>query len=402
MARPTGETFLVVRRTGVVHALTLILFLAAASLPTPLYRLYQQEFGFSSVMLTVIFAIYALALLTALVVFGSLSDRAGRRPVILAALAFEITALLLFLAARSVEWLLLARLVQGFATGLATTSLGAALLDVDRERGGLTNALAMSAGTAIGAMGSGLLARYAPAPLHLGYVLLLACFVMQAIRTAQASETAVLSTVQVWSCMPRVAIPVQARGAFAAMTPANIALWALAGFYLALMPSLIASMIGPDAAWLGGFAVAGLMAGGAAAILVLRRYSASSALIAGSAALLVGVGGILAGASLASAGLLLACSLFAGIGFGGAFLGALGTIAPLAEPHERGALMAAFYVEGYLAFALPAMAVGYFAQEIGLLAAADMFGAALILLSGVAMILAIMQRRDASRRAISA
>lgn len=402
MARPTAETLLVVRRTRVVHALTLILFLAAASLPTPLYRLYQQEFGFSPVMLTVIFAIYALALLTALLVLGSLSDKAGRKPVILAALALEVTALLLFLAARGVEWLLLARLVQGFATGLATTSLGAALLDIDRERGGLTNALATSAGTAIGAMASGLLARYAPAPLHLGYALLLACFVMQAIRTAQVSETAILSTVQVWSWMPRVAVPVQARSAFVAMTPANIALWALAGFYLALMPSLIASIVGSDAAWLGGFAVGGLMAGGAVAILVLRRCSASSALIAGSAALLVGLGGILAGANLASAGLLVACSLFAGIGFGGAFLGALGTIAPLAEPHERGALMAAFYVEGYLAFALPAMVVGYVAQEIGLLAAADMFGAALILLSGVAMILAIMQRRDASRRITSA
>jgi len=76
--------------------------------------------------------------------------------------------------------------VQGFATGLATTSLGAAMLDMDRQRGALTNALATIAGTTFGAVGSGLLAQYTPALLHLSYVLLFALVLVQAIQTAHA------------------------------------------------------------------------------------------------------------------------------------------------------------------------------------------------------------------------
>jgi MFS family permease len=178
------------------------------------------------------------------------------------------------------------------------------------------------------------------------------------------------------------------------MTPINVALWALSGFYLALMPSLLVTITDPAAAWLGGLAVAALMAGAAAAILVLRRYSASSALILGAGTLVAGLLGVLAGANVASPSLLLASSAVAGIGFGAAYLGALGSIAPLAEPHERGALMAAFYIEGYLSHALPAVGAGYLAQKIGLLAAANVFGAALILLACAAILLALAQRRD--------
>jgi MFS family permease len=144
------------------------------------------------------------------------------------------------------------------------------------------------------------------------------------------------------------------------------------------------------------------MAGAAAAILVFRRYSASSALILGAGALVAGLLGVLAGANVASPSLLLASSALAGIGFGAAYIGALGSIAPLAEPHERGTLMAAFYIEGYLSYALPAVGAGYLAQEIGLLAAANVFGAALILLACAAIFLALAQRRDLSRRKRSA
>jgi MFS family permease len=152
----------------------------------------------------------------------------------------------------------------------------------------------------------------------------------------------------------------------------------------------------------GGLAVAVLMAGAAAAVLVFRRYSASSALTPGAGALLAGLLGVLAGANVASPSLLLASSALAGIGFGAAYLGALGSSAPLAESHERGALMAVFYTEGYLSYALPAVGAGYLAQEIGLLKAADAFGAALILLACAATFLAVVQRRDLSGRKRSA
>ncbi|WPD74212.1 MFS transporter [Dickeya fangzhongdai] len=118
-----------------LHTTTLIAFLAASSAPTPLYRLYQQQWGFSATLLTVVFAAYALALLLALLVTGRLSDHVGRRPVIALALALQIIAMLGFLCAAGPGWLIAARVLQGFATGMATAAAGAALLDLGRERG---------------------------------------------------------------------------------------------------------------------------------------------------------------------------------------------------------------------------------------------------------------------------
>jgi uncharacterized protein (TIGR03382 family) len=385
--------------SSILHAAILVAFLAASSVPVPLYRLYQQAWGFSPFLLTVIFAVYALALLTALLLFGSLADKIGRKPVILAALGLEIVVVVLFLGARDVGWLVTARLIQGFATGLATSALGAALLDIDRERGALINSVAPMLGMGAGALGSGLLAAFAIAPLRLVFALLLAVFLLQLVLMIRAPETAHSLSSGRWSPRPRIAVPVQARGELLAVTPVNVALWALGGFYLSLMPSLIATAVGSAPIWLGGLAVAALTTSGAAAILLGRRRPPLTMLMAGAGVLAMGLGVILAGANFGSLVLLLLGPIIAGIGFGGAFLGALRSVLPLAEPQERAGLMAAFYVESYLAHALPVVIAGVFVKTSGLLATANVFGGAVILLALLALGLAVQRhRRHASRR----
>jgi len=161
--------------------MVLLTFLAASSAPTPLYASYQQAWGFSTFWLTLVFAVYALALLAALLVGGRLSDHLGRRPVILGALVLEILAMLLFHQAEGLADLVLARTLQGLATGIATSALGAALLDVDAERGPWLNSLTPLLGMAVGALGCGLLVEFAPAPLQLVYRLFLLLFVLQGL-----------------------------------------------------------------------------------------------------------------------------------------------------------------------------------------------------------------------------
>ena len=156
------------------HAFVLMSFLAASAAPTPLYRVYQQEWGFSATLLTVVFGAYALALLTALLTAGRLSDHIGRRPVIALALLLQSVAMCGFLLASGPGWLVGARLLQGAATGLATASVGAALLDLHRERGALINGISPMIGMAAGALGSTALLVHAPDPLHTVYALLLA------------------------------------------------------------------------------------------------------------------------------------------------------------------------------------------------------------------------------------
>jgi len=377
----------------VLRTATLMAFMAASSTPTPLYRLYQQQWGFSATLLTVIFAAYALALLLALLVAGRLSDHAGRRPVIALALALQIAAMLGFLCAAGPGWLIAARAVQGCATGLATAAVGAALLDLGRERGALINSIAPMVGMAAGALGSTGLMAYAPAPLHAPYALLLAVFLSVLVIGRWAPETAQRRPGAWRSLRPRLTVPAQARMALLSVTPANVAVWMLGGFYLSLMPSLLATVAHVDTPWLAGLVVAALTLSGAVAVLAARRRGTGAVLLSGQLALLGGLAVTLAGANFGSAVLLLAGSVVAGFGFGASFLGAVRRVLPLAEPHERAALMGVFYTESYLANSVPTIAVGYLAQRTGLLAAANTYGAVIASLVLLAIGLLFAQSR---------
>ncbi|WZB71834.1 MFS transporter [Achromobacter xylosoxidans] len=346
-------------------------FLAASAAPTPLYRVYQQEWGFSATLLTVVFGAYALALLTALLTAGRLSDHIGRRPVIALALLLQSVAMCGFLLASGPGWLVGARLLQGAATGLATASVGAALLDLHRERGALINGISPMIGMAVGALGSTALLVHAPDPLHTVYALLLALFLLALALLWRVPETATRRDGAWASLRPRITVPPQARKALLGVTPANVAVWMLGGFYLSLMPSLIVSATQARSPWLGGFAVTALTLSGALAIalVALRRVGTFRTLLSGEIALASGLLLILIAANAGYPALLLAGSIVAGLGFGATFLGAVRTVLPLAEPHERAGLMGAFYVESYLANSVPTMIAGYMAQRAGLLAA---------------------------------
>lgn len=375
--------------------LTVILmtFLAAASAPTPLYSLYRESWGFSAGTLTWVFSVYAFSLLVALLSFGSLSDHIGRRPLVFAALLIELLAMLTFIAADSVPLLLLARILQGFATGIATSVLGATLLDIDRERGAVINSVAPLFGLAVGALGSSLLMQYAPAPLHLVFALLLGAFALCAVLTRYLPETVSRKPGAWASLRPTLVVPVQARRALLLVAPVNISLWALGGFYLSLGPTLARTVTGHDSPLVGGLLVFCLMSSGAIGILLMRHQAARRVLLTGTMALMVGVLVTLLGVYRASPIYLYLGSSIAGFGFGVAFLGALRSVMPLAHAHERGGLMATFYVLSYLAFALPALAAGSLSQHLGLLPATELYGGVLILLAGVALV-GLLIRRD--------
>jgi len=157
-----------------------LFFLAGSSAPTPLYAVYQAAWGFSPVTVTVIFGIYAVAVLVTLLTFGALSDHVGRRPVLIVATLMQAVTMLIFATAHGLGALLVARVVQGLSTGAAIGAIGAGLLDIDRPRGTVANSVAPMAGTATGGMLSALMVQYLPVPTRLVYLTLAAIFVLQA------------------------------------------------------------------------------------------------------------------------------------------------------------------------------------------------------------------------------
>lgn len=370
-------------------AITLLSFLAASTAPTPLYHLYQDQLHFSAAMLTLIFAVYAFSLLAALLTVGSLSDHLGRKPVIFTAVLLNALAMLLFIYADSVAWLISARVLQGFATGMATAVLSATLLDTDRQQGPLINSVAPLLGMALGGLGCGLLAEFAPAPLQLTYWLLLALFVLQGVYVWRLPESVSRQGGALASLRPTLHVPVQARSTLWRVLPLNTATWALGGFYASLAPSLVRTATDSTSNLIGGATVAALTVTGALMIFMMRNRPAAQALRLGASLLPVGLVLILLGVHGASLSLFFFGTLVAGCGFGSGFLGAVRSLVPLALPHERAGLMSAYYVLSYLAFCLPALLAGYLARNLGLLTTTDGYGVVLIVLALAALLLSL-------------
>src|ERR1700730_4895075 len=185
----------------------IVTFLAASSAPTPLYALCQNRWGFSAITPTVIFGVYALAVLSALLTLGRISDHVGRRPVLLVAIAVQAIAMVLFATADSIAALLVARIVQGLSTGAAVAAIGAAMLDIDRTRGAVANSVAPGVGTALGAMASALVVHYLSAPTHLIFLVLLGLFALQALGVVAIAETAEPEPGVLKSVIPEIRLP---------------------------------------------------------------------------------------------------------------------------------------------------------------------------------------------------
>jgi MFS family permease len=376
-------------------AVLLVLMLAASGVPSPLYRVYQEEFGFSSGVLTTIFGIYSFALLASLLVVGGLSDHVGRRPVLAAAFVLEAVSMALFLYADGVGWLLTARVVQGLATGALTSTLGASLLDLqrgDKPMGPFINSAAPGLGLSLGAVAAGLLVQFVPSPTDWVFGVLTAAFLLAAVGTVLLPESSPRRPGALSSLRPQVHVPPRHRQAFAVALPLLVACWALGGLYASLGPSLVADVFGIDNHLVGGLLILALNGTGIAGSLALRTSPPERALLVGALIFTVGVAGTLTAVFATSVLLLFTAAVVTGFGFGAAFLGAIATITHGVAPGHRAGLLAGVFVVGYLAFSVPAIAAGIGAGEFGLTRTTEVYAAAVAAL-GLLAVAALLQAR---------
>jgi Major Facilitator Superfamily len=332
-------------------------------------------------------------LLAALLTVGSLSDYIGRRPAILAALILNVVSMAMFMTADSATALIAARALQGFATGLATATLGAAILDNDRSRGPVLNSITAFGGLTAGSLGAGILVTYAPDPRQLVYVVLLALSAVEALILWFMPETAQVRAGAIASLRPHVNVPARASRAMVRVTPVTIATWALGGFYFSLMPALVRVATGATLPVVGGLVVSALTLSGAISVLLLKSALPRRMLSVGTVVLAAGVAITLAGVREQLVWLMLVGTVASGIGFGATFSGAMRTALPLAQTHERAELLAAFYVVGYLSFSIPAVLTGFAVPIVGLTAAAYVYGGVVIVMA-LASTIAVSFSRD--------
>lgn len=379
-------------------ALTFAINMMGTTLPTPLYPIYQQQMGFSELIITVIFAAYAVGVIGALVLFGSWSDQLGRRPMLLAGLAFSAASALVFLFADNLGLLLLGRLLSGVSAGIFTGTATVAVVELAPPAwAGMATLLATAAnmgGLGLGPLLAGLLAQYLPAPLMLCYALDLGLVLLMALVVWRAPETAELPARARLGLQP-LSVPPEVRAVFIPAAIAGFAGFAVLGLFTAVAPAVMSKILGVSSHALTGFVVFLLFLGSTAGQLGQSRLAAGSRLPIGCVVLIVGVACVGVAIGAASLALLVAGALVAGIGQGVAFRAGLGAIAAASPPRRRAEVASTFFVVAYVAISVPVVGVGLMADVASLAVAGTAFSALVALLAAAALASLVVLRRRA-------
>lgn len=369
------------------------LVLLGANLATPLYAMYAQLFRFSSMTLTLIFGIYALSLIPALLVFGQLSDHLGRKRVIVAGLTLAMIGLLVFALARSQAWLFAARAVQGLAVGVVSGAAGAALVELepqrDRRRAALLAALALAGGSAAGPVVAGAMAQWTPWPRTLCYLVILVATAIAALAVLTLHYQAPAKSAQ-WR-VQRPTVPVEIRSRFCRVSLTASVAWSIAALFLSVLPSYASELlISHNFALLAAISAA-MLASSCITQFISQRMPARKASEAeGLALLAAGMVALVLAHPEHSLVLLAASAVLAGVGHGLAFLGAQGNLNHLVADKQRGQVTAAFYTCIYLGVAIPVIGIGLLTLTFSLFAAICAFA---IVAGGSALLLAAWRLR---------
>ena len=285
-----------------VAALILSITMLGTTLPTPLYVIYQAQWHFSAAIVTVTFAVYAVAVLATLLLAGRSSDQAGRKPVLAAALAFSALSTVVFILAPNVAVLIVGRILSGLSAGLMTGTATAALTELvpatASRRASLVATAANMGGLGLGPLIAGLFAQYAPHPTTLVFEVYLAVLAVAGLCLLLVPET-VIPRRRPALRFAGLGIPEQGRSEFIAAGVAVFAAFSMLGMFAALAPTFLSNVLHENSHAVQGGVVFLLLAVGTLPQLVLARFNSRQVMMAGLGLLLAGLALIVAALSQA-------------------------------------------------------------------------------------------------------
>jgi MFS family permease len=370
-------------------AVALAVMFVGAIMPTPLYPLYQHAFAFSGVTLTLIYAVYVLGNLVALLFFGRLADQVGRRNAMLPAIGFGIASTIVFAAAAGTAWLFAARALSGFSTGLAAGAATAWIAELYTGRGnGAAARIAASAnffGCAAGPLFGGLLAQFAPWPLRLPYLVYLVLLSAVAVAILFVPETVTNpKRFGEASLRPRLGVPRPIRLQFVSPAVSGFATFSLIGFYAALIPNLLGESLHQSAPTVAGAIVCEVF--GVAAVTILSTaWLGSQAAMFSALALLVPAAWLLVAAELArSLPLLLFAAALCGVAGGLGYRGSLEVINRIAPADQRSEVVSSYLIALFAGNSVPVIGIGVLSAMAGALTAHVTFAAVITVLAAIA------------------
>lgn len=381
-------------------AVTFAVVMLGATMPTPMYALYQRELGFSPVVQTVIFAVYAVGVVAALLPAGRWSDQLGRRPLLLAGVAFSLVSSLVFLVAGPVWVLLVGRLLSGVSAGIFAGAATAAVIEAApeswRDRAPAVATAANMGGLGLGAALAGVAVEYLPAPLHLSFVVHAVAVALCGVLVLAAPETARERSRRPSRATRGIGIPPGVRAVFVPAATAGFAGFAVLGLFTALAPRILAEILGnPDHAVAGAMAFV-LLASSVVAQLLVRDARTDRVLDAGCALLVAGVGLVALSVAQGSMPELVAGAVVAGVGQGMSFSKGLTAVNARVDVDRRAGTTSSYFLVLYVAISLPVVGLGAASQAWGLRTAGIVFCGVVGVLAAVSLAaLLVLQRREA-------
>ncbi|MGA5489204.1 MFS transporter [Streptomyces pseudogriseolus] len=344
--------------------------MTGTTLPTPLYPLYQQKFGFSELTVTVVYAVYAFAVIGALLLVGNASDAVGRRPVLLWGLVCAGASAVCFLVATDIAWLYAGRLLSGVSAGLSTGAATAYVME-SAPPGRASRATFVATAVNMGGLGcgpllAGILAEYAPWPLHLPYAVHLTLVACSAAVLLWLPETVrdlrPLRTVR----PQRPGVPPHVRAVFGPAATAAFVGFALFGVFTSVSPAFLAQYLHVTDHAVSGVVVATAFFASIAGQTAVGRVGVGRSLPLGCAGLLAGLA-LLAGAlHWDTLTLVVPSALVGGVGQGLAFRGALAAVGRASPPDRRAAVISSLFVVAYTGISVPVIGVGLLTEPLGL------------------------------------
>jgi MFS family permease len=360
--------------------------MVGTTLPTPMYALYGQEMHFAVLTTTVIYATYAGGVLFALLAFGRWSDAIGRRPVLLAGVVCALASAGVFLVADSVSLLLVGRVLSGLSAGIFTGTATAAVIEAAPEKW-RTRAAAVATVSNIGGLGTGpllagLLVEYAPAPLHLSFIVHIVLALLAGVAVLVVPETS-QGTGNIG--VQRLSVPAEVRAVFVIASLAAFAGFAVTGLFAAVAPSFLSQVVGIDNHAVAGLIAASIFFASAAAQIAARNLNPQRAVAIGCAILVAGMVILAVALQLSSLIGLITAAVVAGIGQGMSFSRGLAAVAERTPSDRRAEVSSTYFVVAYVAISLPVVGEGVAAQHWGLRTAGVTFAVAVAILSAICL-----------------